>query len=66
MPGSITNLGLTMKSRDGRTLIYRIDREWDGKDCSEAFAKAVEYGEAGKGNALVKKIMRMLKEGEMP
>ena len=23
-------------------------------------------GEAGKGNALVKEIMRMLKEGEMP
>ena len=31
-----------------------------------SITKAVEYGEAGKGNALVKEIMRMLKEGEMP
>ena len=55
-----------MKSKSGQKLIYRIDYEWDKKDCSEAFAKAVEYGEAGKGNALVKEIMRMLKEREMP
>lgn len=55
-----------MKSKAGQTLIYRIDHKWDKKDCSEAFVKAVEYGEVGKGNPFVKEIMRMLKEGEMP
>lgn len=63
---ALGNLGLTMRSKNGQALIYRIDHKWDKKDCSEAFAKAVEYGEAGKDNPLVKEIMRMLKEGEMP
>lgn len=63
---ALENLGFTMRGKDGRKLVYRIDHKWDGKDCSEVFAKAVEYGEAGKGNSLVKEIMRMLKEGEMP